>query len=323
MAALKYIALVIAGIALLKTYIFIADRYNIIDKPNSRSSHTQVTVRGGGIIFPIFAFIWFIFNDFQYPLFFAGLLIVSLVSFLDDILQLSSLTRFSVQVISVLLLLAQMNLFLNPVALIVFIVISLVAILNIYNFMDGINGITSLYSLSVLIGLWVVNNLEVRFIDNEFIYLIIIALIVFSIFNFRKKAICFAGDVGSISAAFIILFLLATLILKTHNLLYLLFLSVYGTDSTLTIAYRLYLKENIFKPHRRHIYQLLANEKGYSHLFISAIYSSAQLLICFIVYSIIKSSSNTLSSYFLGLAMILLLTTLFLLARIWINRITV
>lgn len=322
MTVLKYIVLILSGLALLKIYILIADRYNIIDKPNSRSSHSQVTVRGGGLIFPIFAFIWFVFNDFQYPLFFVGLLFVSLISFLDDILQLSSLTRFSVQVVSVLLLLAQVNIFSYPVVLIVFIVISLVAILNIYNFMDGINGITSSYSLSVLIGLWIVNNLQVRFIDNEFIYFLIIALTVFSTFNFRKKAICFAGDVGSISIALIILFLLVILILKTHNLLYILFLSVYGTDSILTIAYRLCLRENIFKPHRKHIYQMFANEKGYSHLLISAFYSSAQLLICFIVYIIVKNSGNTIPSYYFGSVVILLLMTFFLLARIRFNRIT-
>jgi UDP-N-acetylmuramyl pentapeptide phosphotransferase/UDP-N-acetylglucosamine-1-phosphate transferase len=200
-------------------------------------------------------------------------------------------------------------------------VIISVGILNVYNFMDGINGITAGYSISVLIGLWIVNNFQVNFIQNEFIYYVGIAVITFSLFNFRERAICFAGDVGSVSIAFIILFMLSMLILKTQNPLYLLFLGIYGTDSTLTIIYRAWLKENIFKPHRKHIYQLLANEIRLSHLFISTIYSIAQLLICIIVYNVIKSNSDISSNLLFGSGLIGMLLLLFILARIQITRI--
>jgi UDP-N-acetylmuramyl pentapeptide phosphotransferase/UDP-N-acetylglucosamine-1-phosphate transferase len=318
---MKYILLFIAAFALMRLYLFIAKKLNITDKPNSRSSHSQVTIRGGGIIFPLFALTWFLVNGFQYPFFFAGLVIISAVSFLDDIFQLSSLVRFSLQVISVLLLFFDLDLSAYHLLIWAVAVIISVGILNVYNFMDGINGITAGYSISVLIGLWIVNNFQVNFIQNEFIYYVGIAIITFSLFNFRERAICFAGDVGSVSIAFIILFMLSMLILKTQNPLYLLFLGIYGTDSTLTIIYRAWLKENIFKPHRKHIYQLLANEIRLSHLFISTIYSIAQLLICIIVYNIIKSNSDISSNLLFGSGLIGMLLLLFILARIQITRI--
>lgn len=318
---MKYILLFVAAFALMRLYLFIAKKLNITDKPNSRSSHSQVTIRGGGIIFPLFALTWFFFNGFQYPFFFAGLVIISTVSFLDDIFQLSSLTRFSVQVISVLLLFFDLDLSANHLLIWAIAVIISVGVLNVYNFMDGINGITAGYSISVLIGLWIVNNYQVSFIQNEFIYFVGIAVITFSLFNFRERAICFAGDVGSVSIAFIILFMLSALILKTQNPLYLLFLGIYGADSILTIIYRAWLKENIFKPHRKHIYQLLANEIRLSHLFISTIYSIAQLLICIIVYNIIKSNNDISSNLLFGSGLFGMLLLLFILARIQIIRI--
>ena len=173
---MKYILIFIAAIATMILYLIVAKKLNIIDKPNSRSSHSQITIRGGGIIFPLLALAWFFTNGFQYPLFFIGLVIISTVSFLDDVLQLSSGLRFSLQVISVLLLLFELDLTSYHLLFWIIAVIISVGILNIYNFMDGINGITAGYSTSVLIGLWIVNNFQVNFIQNEFIYFIGIAI---------------------------------------------------------------------------------------------------------------------------------------------------
>jgi hypothetical protein len=57
------------------------------------------------------------------------------------------------------------------------------------------------------------------------------------------------------------------------------FLAVYGTDSILTIFHRIYLKHNIFKAHRLHLYQILTNEKQLSHQLVSFLYAAIQLLI--------------------------------------------
>lgn len=317
---MKYILLFIAAFVIMKFYIYWAERFNIIDKPNSRSSHSQVTVRGGGIIFPIVALAWFVWSGFQYPMFFLGLSVISLVSFLDDIFQLSSRVRFILQIVSVLLLFSEFGFATFPYWILISGVIISVGILNVFNFMDGINGITAGYSASVIAGLWIVNNFQVEFISNDFIVCIAIAIVVFSLFNFRNKAKCFAGDIGSISIAFIVVFMLAQLVAKTHNPLYLLFLSIYGIESTLTIIYRAWLKENIFEAHRKHVYQLLANEIRLSHLFISTIYSFAQLLICSIVYTVIKNSIETSTYLLLGFCILGVLTFLFVIARIQISR---
>jgi UDP-GlcNAc:undecaprenyl-phosphate/decaprenyl-phosphate GlcNAc-1-phosphate transferase len=317
---MNYILLFIASYAILIFYIYFAEKVKIVDKPSSRSSHHQLTVRGGGIIFPIIALWWFLWSDFQHPIFFLGLTILSIVSFCDDLFQLNNSIRFIAQLVSVILLCLEIGIGLYPYWIWIIVVIIAVGILNAYNFMDGINGITAGYSISVLTGLWVVNNFQVEFISNEFIYSTAISLLVFSLFNFRSKAKCFAGDVGSISIAFILVFMLALLIVKTNNPLYLLFLSIYGIDSILTIIYRIWLKENIFKPHRKHVYQLLANELRIAHPIVSIIYSFIQLSICFIVYFSIKRSIIISQSLTLGLCMLSLLILLFITARININR---
>src|SRR5690606_33521376 len=92
-------------------YFKIADRFNIIDKPNHRSSHDRITIRGGGVIFPIAVLVYSIVSGFQYPYFVVGLLAISLISFLDDILTLNNKVRLSVHLAAVLLLFLQWNLF--------------------------------------------------------------------------------------------------------------------------------------------------------------------------------------------------------------------
>ena len=317
---MNYIILFIAAYAILKFYIYLAEKANITDKPNSRSSHRHLTIRGGGIIFPIIAIAWFFKSDFQHPMFFLGLSILSIVSFYDDVFQLSSSVRLIAQFAAVLLLLSDIGFGLYPYWIWIIVIIIAVGILNAYNFMDGINGITAGYSFSVLIGLWGVNNFQVEFISNEFIYFTAISLLIFSLFNFRSKAKCFAGDVGSMSIAFILVFMLSLLIVKTHNPLYLLFLSIYGIESILTITYRIWLKENIFEPHRKHVYQLLANELRIPHPIISFIYSFIQLSICLVVFLTIKNCLEVTQTLKIGICLLSILVLLFITARININR---
>ncbi|MGG5902520.1 MraY family glycosyltransferase [Sphingobacterium daejeonense] len=259
-------------------YFQIADKYNIIDKPNQRSSHTNVTLRGGGIIFYFGALIYFIFSEFQYPWFFLGLTFMTLISFLDDIWTLSNKIRLSVHFVSVLLMLYQLNLFSLPWFYLLITFIIIVGVINAYNFMDGINGITATYSLSLCILLTIVNQKE-GFIDQDLLICSMISVLVFAFFNFRNKAKTFAGDVGSVSIAYILLFCLASLIIKSGNLIYILFLTVYGVDAVWTIVRRLWLKENIFEAHRSHLYQFLANEAGINKLLVSFLYGLIQFVI--------------------------------------------
>jgi UDP-N-acetylmuramyl pentapeptide phosphotransferase/UDP-N-acetylglucosamine-1-phosphate transferase len=276
---MTYILLLISLFAAELIYFRIADYFNIIDKPNQRSSHTQVTLRGGGIIFYIGILFYFALEGFKYPWFFVGLSLITLVSFADDIKPRPARIRLLVHFSAMILMFYQWNLFEFPWYYTILALVICTGILNAYNFMDGINGITGGYSLVIAAALWYINLYKINFIDTNLIYCLILALIVFDFFNFRKKAKCFAGDVGSISVAFILLFLLGKLILFTNDFSYIILLAVYGVDSVLTIIHRLILKENIFEPHRKHLYQLLANELKLPHLFVSSMYMILQGLI--------------------------------------------
>lgn len=152
--------------------------------------------------------------------------------------------------------------------------------------MDGINGITGVYSLVLLLSLLWIDVYHLNFIDPQLLMIAIGGVVVFNFFNFRKKAVCFAGDVGSISMAFLICFLLLKLMLKTADVKYLLLLSVYGIDAVFTIIIRLSRRENIFKAHRSHLYQLLVNEGGHKHLLIAFLYGAMQLIVNLIVIKV-------------------------------------
>jgi len=274
-----YIFLFILLFTLQLLYFRIADRFNIIDKPNQRSSHSSITLRGGGIIFFIGAISYFVISGFQYPWFFAGLTLISMISFADDIKPQKSGIRLFVHFISMLLMFYQWDLFHFPWYFTIISLVLCTGILNAYNFMDGINGITGAYSTIVLICLLYINNYLHKFIDNKFILILLLSLLVFNFFNFRKKAKCFAGDVGAIAIAFSIVFLLGKLFIETDKSGYIVLLAVYGVDSVLTIIHRLILKENIFEPHRKHLFQIMANELKIPHLAVSGIYALLQLII--------------------------------------------
>ena len=262
-------------------YFRIADHFNIIDNPNERSSHSSVTLRGGGILFWVGVLFYFLMSGWHYPWFFAGLTLVAAISFADDVKLQSPILRLVLQFIGLLLMSIQWQLFDFSWIIVLLVIVVSVGVLNAFNFMDGINGITGGYSLAVLASLWYVNNYVTAFVDNNLIYLVFLALLVFNFFNFRKNARCFAGDVGAVSIAFILIFILGMLIIKTGDLSYIAFLLVYGVDSVLTIVHRILLKENITEPHRMHLYQLLSNELKVPQLLVSTIYAVLQLLISF------------------------------------------
>lgn len=264
------------------SYLAIAKRYNISDKPNFRSSHQNITIRGGGIIFPI-AMLIFHLIDTKYDIaFFISLSLISITSFIDDVKDVKSFTRLVIQSLSVLGLLYSLNSSVEIFYLAISFLIIL-GVINAYNFMDGINGMTVLYSLvSISTLFWISHNIEYLLPNNIFLSLIA-SLLVFAFFNLRNKAICFSGDVGSISIAFIICFFLMLIISQTRFLYWILFLGVYGIDTLFTIVCRAFRRESLFKAHRSHFYQYLVNEAGLKHLQVSLIYSVAQIILNVIV----------------------------------------
>lgn len=260
-------------------YLKLADKFNIIDKPNHRSSHTQITVRGGGILFALAAVLFSLFNDFQYPYFTIGLIFISIISFVDDIITLSSAIRFPLQILAILLMLYQLDLiFETNFFWVIWLVICATGFINFFNFMDGINGITGLYSISVLFGVYLLNQ-KIDTINDDLIIYTLISLIIFGFYNFRKKALFFAGDIGSISLALIIIFSVFGLVNASGSPVILLIIMVYGADALLTLIYRkFFLKEKVTEPHRHHLYQILVDKINISHLKVSFIYAVVQFV---------------------------------------------
>lgn len=289
---IEYIVIAIVLLAAELVYFKIADKCNIIDKPNERSSHTTIVLRGGGIIFTISMIAWAIMmvamgkDIVPYLPFLCGLILVAGISFVDDIHSLSDGLRMSVQVLSTLLMFWSIGIYtaIGPwwlMALVAVVALFFcVGATNFINFMDGINGITAAYALAMLVPIALVNK-GIGFIEPSYLVVAIIGVVVFSVFNFRPKgkAKCFAGDVGSIGIAFIILFALGRLMLATKDVTWIVFFLVYGIDGTLTIIHRIMLHENLGQAHRKHAYQLMANELGMSHVVVSLLYMGMQLVI--------------------------------------------
>ena len=288
-------------------YFRIADKCNIIDKPNERSSHTRITLRGGGIIFYFGVLAYFLTSHFEYPWFMLALTLITFISFVDDIRSTSQVLRLVFHFSAMALMFYQWGLFSLPWWTLLVALIVCTGIINAYNFMDGINGITGGYSLVVLVALAYINEAVVPFVEQGFILTVLCSVVVFNFFNFRKRAKCFAGDVGSVCIAFVLLFFIGKLVIRTEDFSWIILLAVYGVDSVLTIIHRLMLHENIGLPHRKHLYQIMANELKIPHVVVSSVYMLVQALVIvgyFYFYSY---------GYWYLLATVLILGTLYVL----------
>ena len=278
---LTYLIITALLLAAELVYFRIADRFNIIDKPNQRSSHSSIVLRGGGIIFVLGLWIWAAFFGFQNIWFLIAVTLVAGISFIDDIHSLPDSVRLVAQFAAMALMFYQLDiLHWNMWWIILIAMIVCVGASNIINFMDGINGITGAYALASLLPLFLLNR-EIGFTDESLILVVALADLVFCCFNFRPKgkAKCFAGDVGSIGVAYILLFLIGSLILATGDVTYLIFLLVYGVDGCLTIVHRILLHENLGEAHRKHAYQLMANELKIGHVKVASFYALLQLAV--------------------------------------------
>lgn len=278
---LTYLIITVLLLVAELVYFRIADRFNIIDKPNQRSSHSSIVLRGGGIIFVLGLWIWAAFFGFQNIWFLIAVTLVAGISFIDDIHSLPDSVRLVAQFAAMALMFYQLDiLHWNMWWIILIAMIVCVGASNIINFMDGINGITGAYALASLLPLFLLNR-EIGFADESLILVVALADLVFCCFNFRPKgkAKCFAGDVGSIGVAYILLFLIGSLILATGDVTYLIFLLVYGVDGCLTIVHRILLHENLGEAHRKHAYQLMANELKIGHVKVASFYALLQLTI--------------------------------------------
>ena len=293
---LIYLMILALLVVLEVCYFKIADWFNIIDKPNERSSHTRIVLRGGGIIFTIALWIWSIWYGFEYPWLLAGVTLAAGISFVDDIHSLPDSLRLVAHFAAMFLVFQEIGIlqwdmwWIIPFALIV-----AVAGTNIFNFMDGINGITGGYSIAVLIPLLVKNEeLKMKsgagFIDETMLIVTLLSVLVFCFFNFRQKAKCFAGDVGSIGMALILVFCIGRLMYVTGDITWIVLYLLYGLDGMLTICHRIMLHENLGEAHRKHAYQLMANELKMPHVVVSSIYMVLQLAFSLVAIYVIPDT---------------------------------
>ncbi len=320
-----YLIIAVLLVAAELIYFRIADKFNIIDKPNERSSHSTIVLRGGGIIFAISILVWMIWQMVNgewctvqdYLPFLIGLMLIAGVSFWDDVKSLPDSVRLVAQFVAMALMFWSVFGFQDSsftvqewywqVAIIIAALIVCVGATNIINFMDGINGITAGYALAVLVPLLM---LDVRgqmedvagFIEPSYLIVAIIGVLVFCLFNFRPKgkAKCFAGDVGSIGIAFIMLFAIGKLIVQTGDVTYLILLLVYGVDGCLTICHRIMLHENLGEAHRKHAFQLMANELKIGHVKVTLLYMAMQLAVSLGFIYLCPNSIAAHWGYFIG-----------------------
>jgi len=275
----NWVAAVLLLTACELVYFQIARKFSIIDIPNSRSSHTGLVIRGGGIVFYVALVAWFIQSYFSWPYFMVGATSVAIISFADDITPQRARLRFLIHAFAVACLFYDAGVYAWSWALVLLAAIICIGALNAFNFMDGINGITGVYAgVNLVCFGWIQYEL-IPFSSLKLIGWSLVAVVVFLFFNFRAKAKCFAGDSGSVTMAFIQIFLLVQIIVATQNFWWVLFFWVYGIDSVVTILHRLLKHENIFKPHRTHLYQYLCNELRWPHRGVAGLYGITQLVI--------------------------------------------
>ncbi len=293
-------------------YFPIARKLKLFDFPKKRSSHKTITFRGGGVLIPISLIFYIIFFGFNHGLskiyLILGVLLSSIISFYDDWKGSNPFIRLICHFISVGLIMMDItNDFKFSPFIIIIIAIIGVAAVNAFNFMDGINAITGLYVLVFFETILFYHYKIEHIFDPNFIAVIIIALLIFGFYNFRTKAILFAGDVGSVSLGIICVFYVLFLILHNHDIIYLAMLAVYGVESGLTIFYRLIKGQNIFQAHRMHLFQDLVHATKLPHLTVSFLYTIVQVIINFGMFICIKQGYQ--GYIYLSYVLILLIGT--------------
>ncbi|WP_341751490.1 MULTISPECIES: UDP-phosphate alpha-N-acetylglucosaminyltransferase [unclassified Candidatus Tisiphia] len=258
--------------------------FGVVDIPNPRRVHSRITPRGGGlaivivVIIALIAYEYFstktLINSIKIvPL----LLIISSISFLDDLISIPIFVRLIFHIIcstiAIFLFLFPVVLFHHELPLYIdfmLSIIGLIVFLNIYNFLDGIDGISGAESIHLSITILILCYLKSDIIINiNFIIVLNIIILAcsigFLIFNWHPAKI-FLGDVGSISLGFLLgLCLLLISASSVHLFVASSIASLYYlADGGLTILIRLVNKEKIWQPHLKHFFQK-AVRNGKSH----------------------------------------------------------
>ncbi len=280
--------------------VFSLTSYGVVDVPNPRRAHSKITPRGGGLAILIVIIIGLITYEYFStntlinfikigPL----LLIISTISFLDDLISIPIFIRLLFyticSTIAILSFLSPLLLFHHKLPFYVDFILSIIGLtvfLNIYNFLDGIDGISAVESIHLSITILILCYLKFDVIINiNFIIvlniLILACSIGFLIFNWHPAKI-FLGDVGSISLGFLLgLSLLLVSASSIHLFAASAIASLYYTaDGGLTILIRLVNKEKIWQPHLKHFFQkAVRNGKNHKQVVSRIILCNTLLMI--------------------------------------------
>lgn len=252
---------------------FALQKWQWLDRPNTRSSHQSVTLRGLGIAFlPIVVLAWMLqyLTGWQC----IGILFAGFTGLAADFEWMPPLHRLLLYVIACILFLSGSSWFGYQGWWLPVLLVGLLIWINLFNFMDGVNGMMALNSLVSLVTYLLLPELKAFY---GFIGLIIGLTTMYAFFNVRKKALAFAGDVGSIVLSICVALPMLLAISKSGNWWYLMFFCLYITDAGFTLLKRFFKGYNVLKPHRTHLYEYLANEAGKPHLKISIAYGAVQL----------------------------------------------
>ena len=255
---------------------------NFLDNPNERSSHLKPIPSGGGISFVIVSCTACAFSGFWLPL---ECLPLSIIGFLDDYFGISALIRYFFQIITVYYILLNSTLVNNYFYLfnqfeyiLIFLLMLIIgtAIINFINFMDGLDGF--------LISNIIIIFLTTSILFNQYILLLVGPLVGFSILNWQPAKV-FMGDVGSTFLGAVFFGLLVNRYSINESFLILSMGFPILADAFICVIRRFFAGQNIFKPHKLHLYQRLS-QKWLSHKKVVYFYGIATLAICF--FSIIN-----------------------------------
>lgn len=301
---LIYPAVFVLLMIVMQIYIRVARRFRIVDEPGYRSNHSHTVLRGGGILFPVAVLMFFLINGPLHPYFFSGVFLLAVISFWDDLGNVKVVYRLIIQTAAVILMMLDLHAGHLGFWMMLLLFIVSIGWINAFNFMDGINGITAINAALNLATL-VFINLDLRFVEMRLLIFLLMSVMVFGLYNFRVRALVFAGDIGSITMAYATAFAMAALILKTGQWQYLLFISVYTVDAGYSVLHRIFHGYSPLKPHRTFLFHMLVNEVGWPHLAVSSLYAGLQLLINLLVYYVIIPANYT---NIWGAALMLVLT---------------
>ncbi len=258
-------------------------RISLIDHPNERSSHNTVTPKGGGIGILVAFVFCSLYTKISYW-FWVPATGVSVLGLLTDRFEITPQVRLILQFIAAFIVVIGLERLsvsgIKEIGLIFFFSVFVVGTANFYNFMDGINGIAG---ITGIVGFGLTAFYAFHYGSDAFFAVLALCISLacsgFLPFNMPRAKV-FMGDVGSIFLGFVFAGMVVYFSKSFFDFIcFIAFLFPFYADELTTIVIRIRDKERLTQPHRRHIYQLLANEYQMPHWKVSFGYGIFQLFV--------------------------------------------